>query len=444
MRKVMMVGAVMGLMACGKGEPTAVETPEPTRATGAEGHAGHSGHGDDNGRKKAATSGGEHAHGDDHKHGSPHGGQVVSAGRYHLEGVPTKAGLLVFLLDENEKELPLTGVKGSMTFVGAGKAPVDVPLDTMGNHLHGHVNLEGKWSAAVTVDKAGEKLVARFEGEGAKVGGGHDHAGHGGHGDHGDHAGHDHGDHAGHAGGHAHLALSEEVELVVEHGPIEIGKPIKFTFKYVDKAGQPVTDFEVVHEEKLHLFFVSDDLAQYDHVHPILDTATGTFTHEQTFKVPGAYGIYSDFKSTRLGATLVRTPLTVAGEAPANAALAVDTVLERADGETTVKLEATPSPIEAGGDVMLKYTLSTSGGAVTDIEPYLGAMGHLFIIHEDLVTLAHSHPKGPEPTKDMRGGPVVEFHTVLPKAGKYKAWMQFQRLGKLYTMPFVVEAVAVE
>lgn len=451
MRRMMMVGAVMGLMACGKGEPSAVKAPEPA-TTAKAGGAGASPGADDNGTKKGAAKGhehGDHAAGGDHAHGSPHGGKVVSAGRYHLEGVPTKAGLLVFLLDENEKELPLTGVKGSMTFVGAGKAPVDVPLDAMGNHLHGHVNLEGKWSAAVTVDKSGEKLVARFEGEGAKVGGGHDHAGHD-HGEHGDHAGHDHGDHGdhgakeAHAGGHAHLALSQEVQLQVQHGPIELGKPVKFTFKYVDKAGQPVTDFEVVHEEKLHLFFVSDDLAQYHHVHPVLDAATGTFTHEQTFEVPGPYGIYSDFKSTRLGATLVRTPLTVPGEAPAKASLAVDTVMERTEGETTVKLEPTPSTIEAGGDVMLKYTLSTAAGPVTDIEPYLGAMGHLFIIHEDLVTLAHSHPKGPEPTKDMRGGPVVEFHTVLPKAGKYKAWMQFQRQGKLYTMPFVVEAVGVK
>lgn len=378
MRKMMMVGAVMGLVACGKGEPTAVKTPEPARATGAAGHEGHAGHGDDNGRKNAAQGGGgvEHGHGEDHKHGSPHGGQVVSAGRYHLEGVPTKAGLLVFLLDENEKELPLTGVKGSMTFVGAGKAPVDVSLDAMGNHLHGHVNLEGQWSAAVTVDKNGEKLVARFEGEGAKVGGGHehggDHAGHN-HSDHGDHAGHDHAAHAAHAGGHAHLALSEEVKLVVEHGPIAIGQPVRFTFKYVDKAGQPVTDFEVVHEEKLHLFFVSDDLAHYDHVHPVLDAATGAFTHEQTFKVPGAYGIYSDFKSTRLGATLVRTPLTVPGETPARVALTVDTLMERTEGETTVRLEATPSPIEAGGDVMLKHTLSTAAGPVADIEPLSAA-----------------------------------------------------------------------
>lgn len=413
MRRMMMVGALVGLVACGKGEPTAVKTPEAAAPT--EKTKGHE-HGEG------------HSHGDGHKHGSPHGGTVVSAGRYHLEGVPTKAGLLVFLLDENEKELPLTGVKGSMTFVGAGKAPVDVALDVMGNHLHGHVNLEGRWSAAVTVDKAGEKLVARFEGEGAKVGGGHDHGGHG---------GHDHG------AGHAHLALSEEVKLLVEHGPIELGSPVKFTFRYVDKDGQPVTDFEVVHEEKLHLFFVSDDLAHYDHVHPVLDAATGTFTWEQTFAVAGAYGIYSDFKSTRLGATLVRTPLTVPGEATAKVALTVDTVMERSEGETTVKLEATPNPIEAGGDVMLKYTLSTAAGPVTDVEPYLGAMGHLFIIHEDLVTLAHAHPKGPEPTKDMRGGPVVEFHTVLPKAGKYKAWVQFQRQGRLYTMPWVVEAVEV-
>jgi len=355
-----------------------------------------------------------------HEHGSPHGGTVVPSGEYHLEGVPTKVGLLVFLLDENEKELPLTGVTGSMTFLAEGKPPAEVALEAMGNHLHGHVTLDGKWSAAVTIDKGGEKLVARFEGDGASVGKGHDH------------------------GVHEHLALSQEVRLELTHeGVIEVGKPVAFGFRYVDKDGQEIKDFEVVHEEKLHLFFVSDDLAQYDHVHPVLDAtgATGRFTHTQTFTVPGQYSVYSDFKSARLGATLVKTPLTVPGTGGEMKPLVVDTVMERVEGELKVKLETTPSPIEANGDVMLKYTIATaSGEPVTDLEPYLGAMGHLFIIHEDLVTLAHSHPKGPEATKDMRGGPVVEFHTILPKAGKYKAWAQFQHKGKLYTMPWIVEA----
>ncbi len=353
-----------------------------------------------------------------HEHGSPHGGTVVPSGKYHLEGVPTKMGLLVFLLDENEKELALTGVTGSMTFVADGKPPAEVALGAMGNHLHGHVTLDGKWSAAVTIDKGGEKLVARFDGEGAGVGKAHDHA------------------------AHEHLALSQEVKLELTHeGVIEVGKPVSFGFRYVDKDGQEIKDFEVVHEEKLHLFFVSDDLAQYDHVHPVLDAATGRFTHTQTFTVPGQYSVYSDFKSGRLGATLVKTPLTVPGTGGEMKPLVVDTVMERVEGELKVKLETTPSPIEANGDVMLKYTISTAAGEpVTDLEPYLGAMGHLFIIHEDLVTLAHSHPKGPEATKDMRGGPVVEFHTILPKAGKYKAWAQFQHKGKLYTLPWIVEA----
>lgn len=426
MRRMMWFGALCGLMACSKDKapevPVKPAAPETAKVETQPSPTGDATHGDDN-----------------HAHGSPHGGQVVTAGRYHLEGVPTRVGLLVFLLDENEKELPLTGVKGTMTFVAAGKAPVDVPLDVMGNHLHGHVNLEGKWSAAVTIDKAGEKLAARFEGEGASVGGGHDH------GEHKDHAGHDHGDgdHKEHAAGHAHLALSEDVKLELgqdPQGPIEVGKPVRFTFKYLDKDGQPVTDFEVVHEEKLHTFFVSDDLTQYDHVHPVLDAATGTFSHTQTFAVAGPYSIYSDFKSTRLGATLVRTQIGIAGNVGEKTSPVVDTVMERTEDGVTVKLEATPSPIQAGGDVMLKYTLSTPAGPVTDVEPYLGAMGHLFIVHEDLVTLAHSHPKGPEATRDMRGGPAIEFHTILPKAGKYKAWVQFQRQGKLFTMPWVVEA----
>lgn len=432
-----------GLVACGgKREvtPSAVGSPDPAKSSsvsagesGGMQKGGHTDHGHEHGAA-------DHGHGEaGHAHGSPHGGLVVEAGRYHLEGVPTKVGLLVFLLDAQEKELPLTGVKGTMTFVGEGKPPVEVALEAMGNHLHAHVTLEGRWSAAVSLDKGGEKLVARFEGEGASLGKGHEHAAPDGAHDHGANG---HSDSHG-AGHHEHLALSEDVTLeLMASGPIEVGKPIAYTLRYLDKERRVVTDFEVAHEEKLHLFFVSDDLAQYHHVHPVLDPNTGTFTLTQTLEVAGPYSVYSDFKSTRLGATLVRTALTVPGATPEKVPLVVDTVMKRTlDGGLSVALQTTPSPLAAQGDVMLTYTLAAQDGTpITDVEPYLGAMGHLFILHEDLVTLAHSHPRGAEPTPESRGGPSIEFHTVLPKPGRYKAWMQFQRAGVVHTVPWVLDA----
>jgi hypothetical protein len=51
--------------------------------------------------------------GGDHKHGSPHGGTVKSAGDFHIE-VSVKDGMVMaYLLDGKEKEMKNTGVTGT-------------------------------------------------------------------------------------------------------------------------------------------------------------------------------------------------------------------------------------------------------------------------------------------------------------------------------------------
>jgi len=35
-------------------------------------------------------------------------------------------------------------------------------------------------------------------------------------------------------------------------------------------------------------------------------------------------------------------------------------------------------------------------------------------------------------------GPSIEFHTRFERTGLYKAWGQFQRRGRVITVPFVV------
>ena len=39
------------------------------------------------------------------------------------------------------------------------------------------------------------------------------------------------------------------------------------------------------------------------------------------------------------------------------------------------------------------------------------------------------------------GGPDVVFHTLFPKGGRYKAWVQFQRGGKLSTVSFTFKVL---
>ena len=74
-----------------------------------------------------------------------------------------------------------------------------------------------------------------------------------------------------------------------------------------------------------------------------------------------------------------------------------------------------------------------------DLEPYLGAFGHLMIIHQDGQTFVHSHPMEDEAGIAQSKLGNVAFNARFPKPGIYKAWGQFQRNDKVITIPFVFE-----
>ena len=91
----------------------------------------------------------------------------------------------------------------------------------------------------------------------------------------------------------------------------------------------------------------------------------------------------------------------------------------------------------AGKEGRLTFTVTDAktGAPVTDLEPYLGAPAHMLIVRRDLSDAVHEHPE-----EQLAGGPTVSFHPVIPAAGDYKLWIQFQRQGRVFTFPFEVRA----
>ena len=89
---------------------------------------------------------------------------------------------------------------------------------------------------------------------------------------------------------------------------------------------------------------------------------------------------------------------------------------------------------KSGGAADITFTLSDSDGkAVNDLESYLGAMGHLVVLSADGKKFVHAHPEANAPDKN-----VVTFMAHFTAAGIYKGWGQFQRAGKVVTIPFVL------
>jgi hypothetical protein len=224
------------------------------------------------------------------------------------------------------------------------------------------------------------------------------------------------------------------------HDAIQAGKPVSLTFEIDDPMGLPVKNLQTVHEKVLHLLVVSKDLSWFSHEHPQLG-ADGKFTIVLAFPQPGDYILYHDFTPEEVGQQVVQVSMSVAGTPAAPVALRVDAGQPKSLGGYTVSID-TGSALVTGGESHLIYTITKDGTPVTDLQPYLGAMGHLVIISQDLQSFVHSHPhekEGQGGAGHDATGPKVDFEASFEKPGLYKGWAQFQHLGKVVTVPFTFE-----
>ena len=240
-------------------------------------------------------------------------------------------------------------------------------------------------------------------------------------------------------------------ELKAESGEIKAGGPTTLVFTVKNAGGETVRDLQVVHEKPMHLLVVSSDLAEFAHIHPE-PQADGTYKVTYTFPSGGGYKLYADFTPPGAKQVVDRYDVTVSGPERQRTPLAED----KSQTKTVESLAVTmfpDKPLRAGQELMLNFAVADaqSGKPVTDLQKYLGALAHFVIISEDTTEFLHAHPMEVNETKydesamkgmDHSGGgmrmPAVSAHTTFPRPGLYKVWAQFQREGKVITVPFVV------
>ncbi len=265
------------------------------------------------------------------------------------------------------------------------------------------------------------------------------------------------------------VAAAHSVEFTSEPTEIQANQPSTLSFSVKDNQGAIVKDLQIVHEKPMHLLIVSKDLAEFYHVHPD-QSADGSYRVIHTFPNGGEYKMYADFTPRDAVQVIEQINVKVAGRERAKVALVPDTKFEKTvDG---LKIVMKPSAeIKAGEELTLDFQAfdATSGQPVTDLQNYLGELAHFVIISEDLKDFVHAHPmaKGEE-MGDMKmdgkkiadhaadghehstmegtvtkpSASEVSAHTAFPRAGLYKLWGQFQRGGKVISVPFIVDVPA--
>ncbi|MFB0626340.1 hypothetical protein [Streptomyces sp. AB3(2024)] len=203
-------------------------------------------------------------------------------------------------------------------------------------------------------------------------------------------------------------------------------------FSVKDAAGRPVTAFKTEHGKELHFIVASRDLTVYRHLHPVR-ASDGTWSTPVDLPAAGAYKAFADFTPAAEGAEGVTlgADLSVAGAYTPEALPPAERTAE-VDGYR-VALAGDLDPGKAGE---LKLTVSKDGKPVTDLEPYLGAYGHLVALRDGDLAYLHVHPNEGGP------GPDVSFTATAPSAGTYRLFLDFQHQGTVRTAAFTVRAGA--
>jgi hypothetical protein len=205
-----------------------------------------------------------------------------------------------------------------------------------------------------------------------------------------------------------------------------------FTFQIIGPDGAPVTAFDVEHDKRMHLILVRRDTTGYQHLHPEMDAA-GTWTVPLAVPAAGSYRAFADFAPAGGEPTTLGVDVAAPGDfAPATHS---ESRTAQVDGYTV----GLTGDLVAGRASAVTLTVARDGVPVTDLQPYLGAYGHLVALREGDLEYLHVHPVEDEHVAPAPG-PHVGFAATAPSAGTYRLFLDFWHGDAVHTAAFTVQA----
>jgi hypothetical protein len=227
------------------------------------------------------------------------------------------------------------------------------------------------------------------------------------------------------------LQIAEDgYQLRLVSASLPVGAPRPFEFRVLQPDGKPLTAYTTTHDKDLHLIVVRRDLTGFQHVHPTLGS-DGTWSVPLSVASPGQYRVFADFQPAAraegltLGADVAAPGDYRPQELPSPSRTAtVDDYRVTLDGQ-----------LQAGSSSTLKLTVSKNGAPVTDLQPYLGAYGHLVALRDGDLAFLHVHPE-----ESAAAGPDITFMAEVPSAGAYRLFLDFQHGGDVRTVAFTATA----
>jgi hypothetical protein len=195
------------------------------------------------------------------------------------------------------------------------------------------------------------------------------------------------------------------------------GKAAPLRFRILGPDGATVRDFDTEQARRMHVIVVRRDLRRYQHLHPT-QGPDGVWTTPVTLPEAGVYRAFADFQTQGAQHTL-GTDLFVAGDFDP---------LDLPEPSTTAEVDGYEVKLhERAGRI--GFLVRRSGKLVTDLQPYLGARGHLVALRQGDLAYQHVHP-------DAGPSPEIAFHTGTTEPGTYRLFLQFRHQDRVHTAAF--------
>ncbi|MFH8757601.1 hypothetical protein [Streptomyces atroolivaceus] len=231
------------------------------------------------------------------------------------------------------------------------------------------------------------------------------------------------------------LQMSEggyTLDLATPHLKAERQSELRFTIR--DRTGRQVTAFQREHDKELHLVLASRDLNTYRHLHPTR-ASDGTWSTPVELPAAGDYRVFADFTPAGHNAPGLTLGADLAVSGPYKAAELPKPAPTATAGGYTVTLNGALRP---GVPEHVTFTVRKDGRPVTDLQPYLGAYGHLVALRDGDLAYLHVHPGGEAGDGSTEPGPDVSFTATAPSSATYRLFLDFKHEGTVRTAAFTV------
>jgi len=212
---------------------------------------------------------------------------------------------------------------------------------------------------------------------------------------------------------------------------LDAGKEISFSLTPKIKGSESeAVPLETMHDYKIHLILVSNDLSFYQHLHPEYN-ADGSYTVKTMLKNGGKYVLFADYMPSGSDDKIERFEIVVTGNELEAKLYNKENLTASADGYT-VKLESESGKFATNETNHIAAIISKNGKEINanELETLMSSKGHMVIISADTKKYIHVHPE----VEDNR----LDLHADFDTPGIYHAFFQFQTDGKIHLVDFVL------